>query len=66
MMQNGTSPIAAPARGAAPSSPRALERVAGLSVVRLEGDFYEMGRQHGSLLAEGVKQGPVPYYARMV
>lgn len=57
-MQNATSTITTPARP--------LERVGGLSVVRLRGDFYEMGRQHGALLAEGVKDGPVPYYTRMV
>jgi len=44
----------------------AHERVAGLHVLRLAGDFYEMGRQHGSLLGDAVKTGPVPYYARMV
>jgi hypothetical protein len=41
-------------------------RVENLHVLRLSGDFYEMGRQHGSLLKDEVKDGPVPYYTRMV
>jgi tetratricopeptide (TPR) repeat protein len=54
-----TSRIARPA-------PPTHDRVAGLHVLRLEGDFYEMGHQHGTLLADAVKAGPVPYYRRMV
>ncbi len=66
MMHDGVEPLAATARATASDRSRPLERVGGLSVVRLSGDAYEMGRQHGALLADGVKNGPVPYYGRMV
>lgn len=38
------------------------KRVAGLHVVNLKGSYYEMGHQHGSLLADEILQGPLPYY----
>lgn len=37
-------------------------RVEGLHVLKVQGSFYEMGRQHGELLREWVGQGPLPYY----
>ena len=43
-----------------------LERIGDLSVLRVEGSFAEMGEQHGALLAEQVKVGPIPYYKTMV
>jgi len=38
------------------------KKVGALHVVKLKGSFYEMGRQHGQLLAEEVRSGPIPYY----
>lgn len=54
-----------------PSAPRAYgpathERVRGLHVLRLRGTPYEMGRQHGALLAAEVAAGPVPYFRGVV
>lgn len=43
-----------------------LERVGGLAVLRVGGSFAEMGEQHGALLAEQVRRGPIPYYRTMV
>jgi hypothetical protein len=37
-------------------------RVSGLHVVNLKGSYYEMGHQHGSLLAKEILEGPLPYY----
>ncbi len=37
-------------------------RVAGLHVLKVTGDAYTMGRQHGELLREDVPVGPLPYY----
>jgi len=31
-------------------------------VLKLVGSHYEMGRQHGQLLREEVRRGPIPYY----
>ena len=46
------------------SAPRRerYEKRAGLHVLRLSGDDYEMGYQHGQLLREAVARGPVPYF----
>jgi hypothetical protein len=44
----------------------AYEKFAGLHVLRLAGDDYEMGHQHGSLLRDAVRRGPVPYFDRYV
>ncbi len=55
-----------------PSAPRKtagdgwLEQHGDVRVVHLAGDFKEMGRQHGALLAEDVRRGPIPYYEEMV
>ncbi len=37
-------------------------RVAGLHVLKLTGSPFEMGRQHGELLADEIRRGPIPYY----
>lgn len=51
----------------ADSAPRPrYERYRGLHVLRLAGDDYEMGHQHGSLLGEAVERGPLPYFERYV
>lgn len=39
-----------------------LTRAHGLHVLSVSGSFYEMGRQHGALLADDVRRGPIPYY----
>ena len=41
-------------------------RVSGLHVVTLRGSFREMGRQHGVLLADEIRRGPIPYYRSFV
>jgi tetratricopeptide (TPR) repeat protein len=46
--------------------PATLSRHGSLRVLSLEGSFREMGRQHGALLADDVKVGPIPYYAGFV
>jgi hypothetical protein len=46
-------------------SPR-YERHAGLHVLRVSGDDYEMGHQHGSLLREAVRHGPLTHFDRYV
>ncbi len=43
-----------------------LHRIGGLRVLEVAGSFAEMGEQHGALLAEEVKRGPIPYYRSMV
>jgi hypothetical protein len=43
-----------------------LERVGDVNVLRVAGSFYEMGRQHGELLADEIARGPVPYYREIV
>lgn len=42
------------------------ERHRGLHVLRVAGDDYEMGHQHGSLLKEAIARGPLPYFDRYV
>jgi tetratricopeptide (TPR) repeat protein len=41
-------------------------RVNGLHVLKLQGSFYEMGRQHGALLRDAIPRGPLPYYRRYI
>lgn len=41
-----------------------LERVEGIHVLRVRGDFYEMGHQHGEALADRIGVGPVPYFKK--
>lgn len=36
--------------------------VDGLHVLKLVGNHYEMGRQHGEILRDHVPRGPIPYY----
>ncbi len=42
------------------------KRVGGIHILNVAGSFSEMGEQHGALLAAEVKDGPIPYYRRMV
>jgi isopenicillin-N N-acyltransferase like protein len=44
----------------------ALERHGDLHVLRVSGDDYEMGFQHGAALREAVRRGPVPAFAKFV
>ncbi len=46
--------------------PATKKRVHGLHVVSLKGSFYEMGRQHGVLMSDEIRQGPLPYYRSFV
>jgi len=46
--------------------PAWAKRVGGLHLVKVKGSFYEMGRQHGQLLAADVATGPMPYYRSFV
>jgi Acyl-coenzyme A:6-aminopenicillanic acid acyl-transferase len=46
--------------------PATHQRIDGLHVLRLKGSFYEMGRQHGHLLAREMREGPLPYYRSFV
>ncbi|NOY94259.1 MAG: hypothetical protein GXP55_24035 [Deltaproteobacteria bacterium] len=39
------------------------EQVRGLNLLKVEGDDYEMGFQHGQMLAAEIPEGPLPYYA---
>lgn len=43
-----------------------LERVGDVNVLRVAGSPYEMGVQHGTLLAREVAEGPVPYYREII
>lgn len=60
----------ATATSSAPSSKRDVlpdyERVEGIHVLRLHGNDYEMGFQHGSLLKDSIAHGPIPYFAKWV
>jgi tetratricopeptide (TPR) repeat protein len=42
------------------------EQHAGLHVLRLSGDDYEMGFQHGEMLRDAIRRGPLPYFERYV
>lgn len=46
--------------------PATKRRVQGINVLTLKGSAYEMGRQHGSLLAEDIRRGPLPYYRTFI
>ena len=46
--------------------PATLRRVHGLNVLNVAGTFEEMGRQHGTLLADEIRRGPIPYYRTFV
>lgn len=43
-----------------------LARVGDVNVLRVAGSFYDMGYQHGVLLAEDIHRGPLPYYRQMI
>ena len=43
-----------------------LERVGDIRVLRVAGSDYEMGYQHGALLAEELRRGPIPYFRHVV
>ncbi|MAC28829.1 MAG: hypothetical protein CMH59_20495, partial [Myxococcales bacterium] len=43
-----------------------LEHRGDVRVLKVKGDFHEMGRQHGALLADDVRRGPIPYYRETV
>lgn len=42
------------------------EKTDGIHVLRLSGDDYEMGHQHGTLLRDAIARGPLPHFARYV
>ena len=42
------------------------KRVAGLHVLKVQGTYYEMGRQHGHLLRRWIPRGPIPYYRHYI
>lgn len=46
--------------------PASLDRVADVNVLKVAGSDYDMGFQHGVLLADEIRRGPIPYYRRMV
>ncbi|HJL19491.1 MAG TPA: C45 family peptidase [Sandaracinaceae bacterium LLY-WYZ-13_1] len=43
-----------------------LTRVGDVNVLHVAGSDYEMGFQHGRLLAEEIARGPIPYYRQVV
>ena len=43
-----------------------LRHAGSLRVLRVAGSAYEMGYQHGVLLRDEIKQGPVPYFRTVV
>jgi len=43
-----------------------LARVADVHVLKVAGSPYDMGYQHGVLLSEEIRRGPIPYYRQMV
>ncbi|MEZ4219926.1 MAG: C45 family peptidase [Polyangiaceae bacterium] len=50
---------------ATPSTPAqrpTYERQHGFHVLRLSGDDYEIGYQHGALLKDAIRRGPLPYF----
>ncbi|MEB2313698.1 MAG: C45 family autoproteolytic acyltransferase/hydrolase [Sorangiineae bacterium] len=46
------------------AAPAPYRRVEGLHVLRVSGDDYEMGYQHGAILKQAIRRGPVPYFER--
>ena len=43
-----------------------LSRVCDVHVLRVAGSHYEMGYQHGELLADEIRRGPIPYFRTIV
>ena len=48
------------------SGPAWRKSIPGLHLLKVKGTPYEMGRQHGHLLADEVRTGPLPYYRTFV
>ncbi|MBX3190509.1 MAG: hypothetical protein KF819_26145 [Labilithrix sp.] len=42
------------------------KRTQGLNLLKVKGSFYEMGRQHGHLMSDEIRLGPIPYYRSFV
>lgn len=64
-----TTPESTAAATAATASREAgpwRRRVGGLHVLKVTGSPYDMGHQHGSLLRDAVREGPLPYYRTYV
>lgn len=59
-----TANTTAPASSRAPSP--LYERAHGIHVLRLRGDDYAMGHQHGRALKDSIAKGPLPYFAKYV
>jgi hypothetical protein len=62
-----TTPITTPSKfEAGERAPRRRgpwqERVDGIHLLKLVGSHYEMGKQHGAMLRDEVRRGPIPYY----
>jgi len=43
-----------------------LSRVGDINVLKVAGSSYDMGYQHGVLLADEIRRGPIPYFRQMV
>ncbi|HHH26741.1 MAG TPA: hypothetical protein ENK57_00090 [Polyangiaceae bacterium] len=43
-----------------------LARVGDINVLKVAGSPYDMGYQHGVLLADDIRRGPIPYFRAMV
>ncbi len=43
-----------------------VRRVGDMHVLKVAGSFYDMGRQHGELLRDEVRRGPLPYFRTYV
>lgn len=50
------------ARATKTLGPATLRRAHGLNILNVAGSFADMGRQHGALLADDIRRGPMPYY----
>jgi hypothetical protein len=66
LASRGKFPVAID-RPSPPLNPaRQYERYAGFHVVRLAGDPFEMGWQHGALLKDAIARGPIPAFSKYV
>ena len=43
-----------------------VKRVGDVNVLKVAGSSYDMGYQHGVLLSDEIRRGPIPYYRQMV
>ncbi len=66
MMTPTTTATTAPLSATRRMGRGSLTRVGDVNVLSVGGSFYDMGYQHGVLLAEEIRRGPIPYYRRMV